>query len=215
MNKTQFKVMRSRISGSNGFSLSELLLTVIILLLATSIVAAAMPSMVRYLDSIITIANSETLLSTAMVQIRDELDKCVEVEVKKQEDGTYTLEKYRTKESPWKSLDFGDELKIRYYTINSINNRTLTPYSYDSGGAYAESGAAGAISGTTVIQGTRLAHRDNLQIRVDSITYNKSGKTFTISGLAAYRSSNPNEAVVTRDPFTVKIYNTHVKDNTP
>ena len=56
-----------------GFTLAETLVTVLILLLATAIVAAGLPAAVRAYHDVVDAANAELLLSTTMTALREEL----------------------------------------------------------------------------------------------------------------------------------------------
>ena len=56
-----------------GFTLAEALVTILILLLATAIVAAGLPAAVRAYHDVVDAANAEVLLSTTMTALREEL----------------------------------------------------------------------------------------------------------------------------------------------
>lgn len=83
--------LRTRLKNSSGFSLSELLITLLILLMVTVVMAAGIPSALRALYKVEDSANAQVLLSTAVTCLRDELSTASDVKV----DGTtitYTTE---------------------------------------------------------------------------------------------------------------------------
>ena len=65
---------------SKGFSLSETLLAILILLLATSVVTAGMPAAASALTKAVDAAHAQVLLSTTMTAIRDELSTAKTIE---------------------------------------------------------------------------------------------------------------------------------------
>ncbi len=56
-----------------GYTLAEVLMAILILMLATAIVAAGIPAAVRAYNNVVDAANAEVLLSTTMIALRDEL----------------------------------------------------------------------------------------------------------------------------------------------
>lgn len=71
--KAILKKCRSRLKSRRGFSLGEVLITLLILLLVTVIVAEGVPTALRTYDRVVTAANAQALLSTAMTKLRNEL----------------------------------------------------------------------------------------------------------------------------------------------
>lgn len=77
--------MRKRISAllrdKRGFTLAEMLISVLILLMVTSIVAAGVPAAGNAYYRTVDAANSQLLLSTTMTRLRDELGTAKDVTV--------------------------------------------------------------------------------------------------------------------------------------
>ena len=79
--KATLKKCRSRLKSRGGFSLAEVLITILILLLVTVIVAEGVPTALRAYDRIVTAANAQALLSTTMTKLRNELSTASDVKV--------------------------------------------------------------------------------------------------------------------------------------
>lgn len=65
--------MKKKIKNTAGFSLIEMLVTLMILLLVTSVVAVGVPAASRAYNKVVDAANAQVLMSTAMVRLRDEI----------------------------------------------------------------------------------------------------------------------------------------------
>lgn len=68
--KTKGKKIRKR---NKGFSLAEVLVVLLIVLMVSSIVAVGVPAAVRAYNKVVDASNAEVLLSTAMIRLREEL----------------------------------------------------------------------------------------------------------------------------------------------
>lgn len=79
-----YQKLKTRLKSRAGFSLAEVLVALLILLLATAIVAEGVPTALRAYDRAVTAANAQALLSTTMTKLRSELGTASEVTV----DGT-------------------------------------------------------------------------------------------------------------------------------
>lgn len=64
-----------------GFTMAETLIAVLILLLVSLIVASGVPLAVKAYHNILSVANAETLLSTAVIRLRDELGEATDITV--------------------------------------------------------------------------------------------------------------------------------------
>ncbi len=71
------KKLISRARRRGGFTLAELLITILILAMVTGVVAAGIPSASRAYVNAVDTANAQTLLSTTMTNLRDELGTAV------------------------------------------------------------------------------------------------------------------------------------------
>ena len=77
MKKTILKKWKTK----RGFSLAETLMTVLILLLVSSVVAAGIPAAVSAYTKVIDAANAQTMLSTAVSSLRNELSTAKDVTI--------------------------------------------------------------------------------------------------------------------------------------
>ncbi len=76
--------VKRKLKNRTGFSLGEMLVTVIILLLASTIVATGVPAAKKAYEKVVVGANARALLSTTIATLRDELTTARDVKV----DGT-------------------------------------------------------------------------------------------------------------------------------
>ena len=76
------KKMITRIHGRSGFTLSETLMALLILLMVTSIVAAGVPVAANAYNKVIMASNAQLLLSTTMTNLRDELGTAQDITVR-------------------------------------------------------------------------------------------------------------------------------------
>lgn len=75
------KHVLNKIRSSKGFTLAETLLTVLILLMVSVIVARGVPAAVNAYDKMVIGANARILLSTTVSALRDELTTATDVSV--------------------------------------------------------------------------------------------------------------------------------------
>ena len=73
------KKLKRFLKDRSGFTLSETLVAVVILILVTSVVALGIPVAVNVYDRVVTSANAQVLLSTTMTCLRDELGTATDV----------------------------------------------------------------------------------------------------------------------------------------
>lgn len=64
---------KKKIKDRSGFSLAEVLVTVIILLLVTATVATGIPAASRAYSKVVNAANAQVLMSTTIIRLREEL----------------------------------------------------------------------------------------------------------------------------------------------
>ena len=71
--------LRRRLTDSRGFTLAELLMVILILLLVSTVVAAGVPAAVNAYQKVVDSANAQLLLSTTVSSLRRELSLAGEV----------------------------------------------------------------------------------------------------------------------------------------
>ncbi len=97
------KVIRKKMKkNSRGFSLAETLICVLILLMVSAIVGAAIPTASNVFAKTVDAANAQVVLSTAMTALRDELGTATQV--RKEADGSLI---YKSGTFGWCKLRFG------------------------------------------------------------------------------------------------------------
>lgn len=84
------KKMRLSLNRSGGFSLAEMLMAMMILLMASGILAGGVPAAAQVYWKIIDTANAQTLLSTTMISLRDELDTASHITLNENSEIIYT-----------------------------------------------------------------------------------------------------------------------------
>ena len=97
------KQIIKRIKESRGFTLSETMITLLIIVLVFGVVVAGIPVAVNALHKIVDTANSQLLMSTTMIRLRDELGKAESVST------SGTAISYRTSDGLNKRIDCVDE----------------------------------------------------------------------------------------------------------
>lgn len=86
------KRMKTRLSCRSGFTLSETLMAILILLMVSSIVAAGIPVAANAYSKVVMASNAQLLLSTTMTNLRDELGTATDITVKKDDNNNVTIE---------------------------------------------------------------------------------------------------------------------------
>ena len=104
-----------KLRNQRGFSLAETLLAVLILLLVSTIVATGMPVAVNVYEKTVLSANAQSLLSTTVSALRDELGTAWNVEV---EGNTVT----------YYSADTGNRSKLEIEEAGGTKKIKLTEY---------------------------------------------------------------------------------------
>lgn len=81
------KRIREKLHSSEGFTIAETLLSVLILLMCSSIVAMGVPVAKSAYEKVVLVSNAEVLLSTAISTLRNELGTAQEVEIMRAQSG--------------------------------------------------------------------------------------------------------------------------------
>ena len=88
------RVIRKKLTKRKGFSLAETLIAILILLMVSSIVAAAVPTASKVYMKTVDAANAQVLLSTVMTELRNELSDATIESPKDGAEGTTTTITY-------------------------------------------------------------------------------------------------------------------------
>lgn len=186
MKKHLFNAMRDK----RGFSLGEMLATVMILVLAAGMLAAGVPLAANAYRSVVETANAQVLLSTTMTALRTELGSAQTVETQAA----------------------GELGKITYYSIDTMTTQIAN---YKESGDVREAGIWFTPYITVNNNQPDYSHRrllisaaaaDGLYATYDSITYNEATKLFTIVNLRVMKPGSE-EPLAQTGTFTVRVVN--------
>ena len=75
------KKLKSVFNSTGGFSLAEVLVAVLILLMVSEVVVGGIPSAIQAMDKITRASNAQALLSTTLIRLREELTTATDVEI--------------------------------------------------------------------------------------------------------------------------------------
>ena len=177
---------KQKLRDNRGFSLAEMLLAVLILLLVSAIVATGVPAARNAYYKVILASNAQSLLSTTVTALRDELGTAWDIIV----DDDDTLTYFDADSGYRKMLSNGDTAlevtvcqSVSAFTKDSESNAKSTVYSlppektatdgmivsYD-GVSTPEAGDNVVVFGSLEVtkDGVTLASLENLSIRVFS-----------------------------------------------
>lgn len=166
----------------SGFSLSETLIAILILLMVSAIVAGALPTASSVFTKTVDTANAQILMSTAITVLRDELGTATRIN-----EGTYTtfVEYMSGATGSWSKLEITQD------------------------GLQISSGKSEASNGSTNYKDVRMLVSDKaatskMQVFCESITKNSDG-TITVNNLAVRKKGSSAETAAIVGPRTVKI----------
>ena len=173
-----------RIRGRAGFTLAETLITVLILLMVSGVVAAGIPSAANALEKAVDGANAQVLLSTTMTVLRDELANA----------------RMNTNdvESP---ISISDSKKIIYYTGGDgtqmqIESKDYTNTGSDNGIFITPRG------GTERSLVSKEAATGNMFAVYDSIEYDKAAGVVTVKDLSVRKG---NSVIVSVAEYKIRV----------
>ncbi len=167
---------RKKLYSKSGFTLGEVLVAIIILLMMSTIVAAGVPLAKRAYDKVTVGANAEVLLSTTVTALRDQLGTAREVETPNNKTITY----YNADTNSRSKLFLGDadETDIKKQGI------LLQPYNGDEWYLKDEvSGAGGVLSSGDWRLVSSAAATNGMYVTYDSVAYDNRNGLVTFTGL--------------------------------
>ena len=161
------RVIKKKLKSRIGFSLAETLIAILILLMVSAIVGAAIPAASRVYVDTVDAANAQLLLSTATNALRDKLSTATSPEAK---DGTIITFKTRTTVNG-KNADAWCMIKM------DMDGGTLKIYYGSQDAAHqAETSKYGITSYDLV---SKEAKTENLSVIYTSVACNNGVVTFT------------------------------------
>ena len=158
-----------KLRNQRGFSLAETLLAVLILLLVSTIVATGMPVAVNVYEKTVLSANAQSLLSTTVSALRDELGTAWNVEVEGNT-GTYY------------SADTGNRSELKMdggtITLTEFLSIDLLKPTVNAEEGEGERGSSNSIERMRTLIPNATLTRD-LDISYQSVTYSNGVVVFT------------------------------------
>lgn len=166
------KILR-KLHSDKGFSIAELLVAILILLMVSSIVATGIPVAREAYQKVILASNADVLLSTTISTLRNELGTAQDVKV----DGTTITYYSPTRGASSKIYLEGNAVMFQRYYFDSAE------YAMDSGVV---------PSPEPLI--TSAAMSDGLYVKYDSVFAPDSDGIMKVQGLAVYRKDGTKTA---------------------
>lgn len=208
------KRIRKKLASSQGFTLAETLICVLILLMVTGIVAAAIPTASNVFMSAVDTANAQILESTAITVLRDELSTAKEIQPPIKSTGEVTLI-YRSAETGrWSQIVSSHKVVTQEDGTNKdVYEIKLFEYGYKDATGYVfpdyeQPGVTDLTTGSVTYpasEGRYLvsskATTENLSIWFEDATYENG--VITITGLKVYRKGSSIPAAK-RDSLVIK-----------
>ncbi len=157
------KKLMQRLRRRGGFTISELLITVLILSMVAAIMAAGMPAAVKAFTNAVDSANAQLLLTTAMTELRDELGTAESVDIT---DGSIS------------------------YTDGYGNRSTLSSSAgtgSDTGGTFVPGGIS---KGSRLLVSRQTAGSEKMYVWYESAAYDSAAHVVTFTNLAVMRGSD-------------------------
>ena len=169
--------MRRKLLSRRGFTLAELMMTVLILVMVTAVVASGVPLAANAYSRVVDTANAQVLLSTAMTALRGALSTARNVSMGNADEAGKCLSvSYYSPDTGYTTLSCGYDAGAGKSLIMLEPYQNFDPASQE----YTPAGA-----GYTRPLVSAKAITDTLQIRFTDIRYENG--LFTISGLQVLR----------------------------
>lgn len=177
--------MRRKLHSDKAFTMAETLLAVLILLLASTIVATGVPVAKNAYEKVVLASNAEVLLSTAISTLRNELGTAMDVKVSDTEIAYYSSQRGATSKIDLDAVQAGS------------SERTIVLYRY-FGNLVQDSGAE-----RIAMSSSATAKRD-LYTTYQSVAYDEDNGIITFTGLSVNRISGT-AGLATRDTLSIRV----------
>lgn len=172
------KLLRKRLRSGSGFTFAEMLMSILIILMVASVLAAGVPVAAGAYNKVVTSANAQVLLSTTMTRLRDELGTAKDIAV----NGSGTEITY--------TCDNGSKSRICVVGPGATSEPGIYIHEYTD--------VLGEDAYTRLLV-THEASNKNLHT---SCEFAYSGGVVTVSGLSVL---NGDKTVLTIDDFEIKV----------
>jgi prepilin-type N-terminal cleavage/methylation domain-containing protein len=118
--------IKKKLHSRAGFSLTELLLAVLILLMVSSIVVAGIPAAREAYEKVVLSSNADVLMSTTISMLRNELGTAGDIEVKESAI-TYYNSTRGAYSKIYKAGERADIMLIRYFNKAALDTQASDP----------------------------------------------------------------------------------------
>ena len=173
------KTIKKSFRDKRGFSLAEVLIAILLVLMMTSIVAAGMPAATNAYYIIVDSANAQTLLSTTMTSMRDELSSA----------------KIESCSDSDKEIVFIGSDGSKTSITSESDGIYINPY--------LELGASSSAYKRLLV--SKAAANKNLYAAFDSIAYVSDNCRVVISGLKVFKDGTNSGPLVTIDKYDIRV----------
>lgn len=160
--------------GKRGFTFTEVLVALLIMVLLTSFVASAIPVAFTTYRQVVGDSNAQVALSTTASALRDELGLAIDVKAS----GENVL--YQTADGTWAKIDNGDKGLVKHEYVET-----------SPGTVGSEIGDGTELIPNAMIVGATGG--DDLQVRMGGITY--ADGVFTVHDIQVLMGGNPIESI--------------------
>ena len=166
-----------KLNQQDGFSLAEMLVAVLILLMVSAVVAGGVPAASNAYSKAVDAANAQVLLSTAATALRDELGTARNVSIS---DDKKTVRYYSADNGNYSELSLGEKDERSVIMLTSYLGENVNNSDSDVSGE----SASATIYGTTedTVQWelvSSAAITKKLGLTYDSVSYDNGIITFT------------------------------------
>ena len=173
-----------KLNQQKGFSLAEMLVAVLILLMVSAVVAGGVPAASNAYSKAVDAANAQVLLSTAATALRDELGTAKNVSISGE-----TVRYYSADNGNYSELSLGDKDGRSVIMLTSYLGEKVTNSDSDVSGGTADATTYGAINDTVQWElVSSAAITKKLGLTYESVRFDKGIITFT--NLQVLKNSN-------------------------
>ena len=189
-------VLKKKLNSKAGFSLTEMLATVIILLLVSAIVAAGIPVARDAYEKVVLASNAEVLLSSTITSLRNELGTAKDVKA-----DSNALIYYNLMRGGVANVAVGASGAASRISLSTENEPDIMLESYYN--IYAEDAYAVHSSGATKLMSEKTATGD-LYVTYETVDYDKDTGVVTFTNLSVNRRSGATD-LAKRETLSIRV----------